>query len=121
MAAEAACSAFSLRSLYPLAQVANNDLRLYNYHHRTDPQPGIGAEEERLKNYFHGRIWAVRKSTDITNLADSVIGDDIYIATWVYSVYGPGSIQSPATFASSIPRGTESVANQELNGLNLCR
>lgn len=83
----------SLRSLYPLSQISLNDTGHYHTLALSDPQPNIMEHEIKLKTFFHGRLWSVRKSAMMTNLGDTVIGDDVYLTVWVYKKYGPNAIR----------------------------
>lgn len=84
---------FSLRSLYPKAQIAVDDVQQYHPYAVIDPQPGLGDDEMRLKPYFHGRIWVARSSAILSKISDTIIGDDVYLAACIYRSFGPGSIR----------------------------
>ncbi|PID31324.1 hypothetical protein CR983_01685 [Candidatus Saccharibacteria bacterium] len=83
----------ALRSLYPLSQVSRHDVRAYHSICHKDPQDDIGAAEERLKTFFHGRLWCARTVSHIANIDERVLGDDVYLTVWVYKTYGPNTIR----------------------------
>lgn len=83
----------SIRPLYPLSEVAVNDVHAYHPFATIDPQPNIGRKEARLKIYFHGRLWCVRSALDIPLLDGSVLGDDVFLCDWLYVKHGPESLR----------------------------
>lgn len=83
----------SLRSIYPLAERAVNDVSEYHPYATIEPQPGIGSIETKLKIYFHGRIWCVRKPAMIPLLDSTVLGDDVFLNDWLYTKYGPTALR----------------------------
>lgn len=83
----------SLRSIYPLAERAVHDVGEYHPYALTDPQPGIGNIETKLKIYFHGRVWCVRQPSMIPLLHSSVLGDDVFLNDWLYTKYGPTALR----------------------------
>lgn len=83
----------SIRSHYPRSEVTVKDSSDYHTYSDVDPLPGIGSEENRLKIYFHGRLWAVRMSTLIPTLNDVAIGEDVFLAGWIFNTYGKRSIR----------------------------
>lgn len=83
----------SLRSIYPFAERAVHDVKQYHPYALTDPQPGIGDLEMKLKIYFHGRVWCIRQPSMIPLLHSSVLGDDVFLNDWLYTKYGPTALR----------------------------
>lgn len=83
----------SVRSRYPLAEVARHDVRQYHPYAATDPLPGIGHREERLKIYFHGRLWCIRRASILPLLPEDAIGEDVFLPGWIFKTFGTDAIR----------------------------
>jgi glycosyltransferase involved in cell wall biosynthesis len=83
----------SVRGRVPLAEVAVNDVTKYHQYTDSDPLPGIGERENRLKIYFHGRLWCMRTSSIVPLLPKDVIGEDVFLPGWVFQNFGTASVR----------------------------
>lgn len=83
----------SVRGRVHQAEVAVREVSKYHTHAATDPLPLIGKREEKLKIYFHGRLWCMRKSGELPLLPDNAIGEDVYLPGWALKTYGTASIR----------------------------
>ena len=83
----------SVRSRTPEAEITIMDTSKLHPYAWKDPIPELKGREEKLKIYFHGRLWCARSTTSIPVLPSSVIGDDVYLPGWLLSTYGPESMR----------------------------
>jgi len=83
----------SVRSRTPEAEITYADTTSYHKYASSDPIPELNGREEKLKVYFHGRLWCARSSTILPLLPLDVIGDDVYLPGWLFHHYGKESIR----------------------------
>jgi glycosyltransferase involved in cell wall biosynthesis len=83
----------SVRSRTPEAEVTVKDTTKFHPYAQSDPIPTLNGREEKLKIYFHGRLWSSRSSESLPQLPKDVIGDDVYLPGWLLSRYGPESMR----------------------------
>jgi glycosyltransferase involved in cell wall biosynthesis len=84
---------FSVRSRSPKAEIAVNDVSDYHHYTAVDPIAGFGKREEKLKIYFHGRLWCARTASILPLLPECVIGDDVYLPGWLIKTHGKKSMR----------------------------
>ncbi|MEO5949477.1 MAG: glycosyltransferase family 2 protein [Candidatus Saccharimonas sp.] len=83
----------SVRSRTPEAEVTVADTTPYHPYAIDDPIPELNGREEKLKVYFHGRLWCARTAISIPLLPPGVIGDDIFLPAWLFQRYGQSSMR----------------------------
>lgn len=85
--------ALSVRSRTPEAEVTVTDTKKFHPYASSDPIPTLKGREEKLKVYFHGRLWCARTTQSLPLLPQGVIGDDVYLPGWLLQHYGPTSMR----------------------------
>ncbi len=83
----------SVRSRTPEAEVTVTDTSTFHQYAAADPIPELRGREDKLKVYFHGRLWCARSSQAIPFLPQGVIGDDVYLPGWLLQHHGPRSMR----------------------------
>lgn len=83
----------SVRSRTPEAEITiTNTAKLHPYA-TADPILELKGREEKLKVYFHGRLWCARTPQSIPLLPQGIIGDDVYLPGWLLKEHGPNSMR----------------------------
>lgn len=85
--------ALSVRSRTPEAEITIADTAKFHPYVNSDPILELKGREEKLKIYFHGRLWCARTAQSIPLLPQGVIGDDVYIPGWLLRYHGVGSMR----------------------------
>ncbi len=83
----------SIRSVVPEAEVSVLDTVDYHQYANIDPIIELNNREDKMKIYFHGRFWCIRRSALLSMLPPYVIGDDVFLASYIFNRYGTKSIR----------------------------
>lgn len=83
----------SVRSRTPEAEITVANTVKFHPYADSDPILELKGREEKLKVYFHGRLWCARTPQSIPLLPQGVIGDDVYLPGWLLRHHGVGSMR----------------------------
>ncbi len=83
----------SIRSRSPQTEITVENTARYHPYSTSDPISELDGREDKMKVYFHGRLWCARSISILPNLPPSVIGDDVFLPGWLLREFGPKSLR----------------------------